>query len=187
MFEPRQHKHAICGLQGGGKTYFAKELVKRNNLKVLVFSPHRHDFEAEGDNFYYFQGFATDAQTVDNFFRLAIELCKKGVIDGVLLDEFDMYFMNNFQIGQHATDAFANHRHYDMCMIMITRRPQDIPAKVFEACKNIVCFALQGENARKKFNGIYKGLGDDILSLDYFAYEYYIKQIGLPPKKMPKI
>jgi len=90
-------------------------------------------------------------------------------------------------MGANATDVFANHRHYDMCIIMITRRPQDIPAKVFESSKYIVCFSLQGENVRKKFNGLYKGMGDQLLTLQYDSYEYVLKEIGLPPKKCPRI
>lgn len=181
MINPRQHKTTICGLQGGGKTYLAKEIVKENNMKVLVFSPHWHDFDKEGDCFYFYEPYSLTPETVEKFWGQAIALCKAGVIDGVLIDEYDMMFQNNFMIGTNAIDAFSNHRHYNMAIIGITRRPQDIPTKYFEACKYIISFCLQGENARQKFNGMYKGMGDQITSLDYESHSYVLKQIGKPP------
>jgi hypothetical protein len=187
MIDIRGSKIAICGLQGSGKTFYAIQEVIRNNYKVLVFSPHWHDFETLPNNFYFYEGFSTAPAEIEKFFIYAKKLCQQGIIDGVFMDEFDMYFQNVFEIGQTATDVFANHRHYNMFMIMITRRPQDIPAKVFESCKFIIAFSLQGENARNKFNGTYKGLGDSILALDYSKYEYYQKEIGKPPVKMPAI
>lgn len=181
MYNPRGAKVSICGLQGSGKTHHAKELVKRQNLKVLVFTPHKHDFEKEPDNFYLYDGFSTKPEEVEKFLAYGKRLCQAGIIDGVFMDEFDMYYKNNFEVGDVATDVFANHRHYNMCIIMITRRPQDIPTLVFEASKFIVAYTLQGENARKKFNGIYKGMGDTITELEYESYKYVFKEIGKPP------
>ena len=187
MIDPRNHKVSICGLQGSGKTYYAKELVKQNNLKVLVFSPHKHDFENEPDNFYVYEPFSAQPTEIEKFLRYAKELCQKGIIDGVFMDEFDMLFQSNFMIGTVATDVFANHRHYEMAIILITRRPQDVPTKVFEACKFIVAFSLQGENVRKKFNGLYKGMGEEIITLNYDTHEYILKEIARPPVKMGAI
>jgi len=184
MIEPRKTKVTINGLQGGGKSYYAKACVVQNNMKVLVWSPHSHDFDSEPDNFYYLEDYHT--VDVDDFFRIAIEMCKRGVIDGVLIDEFEMVFKSNFDIGKHATDAFANHRHYNMCIIGITRRPQDIPAYYFESCEHIICFAIRGENVKRKFNGMISGLGDAIGALPYEREKpnpYMHVALGSQPKR----
>jgi len=181
----KDKKCVVCGLQGGGKTFYAKEVIRRNNYKVLVYSPHYYEFESENDNFVYFQGFPANFQ---NFFYYAKELARKGYIDGVFIDEFDVVFRNNFDINQQIQDIFANHRHYGMFLLGITRRPQDIPSVFMESSAYIISFALQGENVRRKFNGIFKGFGDMVIdNLSYDNYEYAIKQIAMPPKKYPAI
>lgn len=185
MINPKNHKITICGLQESGKTYYSKELIKRNRMRVLVVTPHKHDFEREPDNFYVFKEFG--AQYMDRIFGKAKDLCKKGLFDGLLIDEFDVLFRNNFDVTEIGSDIFANHRHYQMMLAGITRRPQDIPPYFFESCKFIVSFALQGENVRNKFNRLYKGMGDDILNLNYETHEYLMKEIAKPPKKMPKL
>ena len=188
MIDPRNHKISICGLQGSGKTYFSKEMVKRNNMRVLVYSPHWKDFEHEPEkNFLFYSPFSVDPKQVEKFLDYAMRLCKEGHIDGVFMDEFDMVYQSNFMIGTTATDIFSNHRHYNMSIIMITRRPQDIPAKVFESSKHIICFPLQGQNVQKKFNGLYKGMGDEILNLEYETWKYIHKEIGQPPKLKPPV
>jgi hypothetical protein len=185
MHDPRQQKTLVLGLQGSGKTWFARELVKRSNLKVLVCSPHVHDFNDQPEeNFIYYQGAHLD---IERFFKHAIQLCKKGVINGVLIDEFDTIFRNNFDIGAFAVDAFASHRHYNMAIIGISRRPQDIPAYFVESCKFIVSFALQGDNSKKKLNSTFSGFGDLVNNLEYESREYIFKAIGKPPLKCPKL
>jgi len=182
----RNQKFMVMGLQGSGKTYFSREIIKQRNYNVLVYSPHQHDFKNEPDNFIYFK-FYDFVKDFENFCKYAIELGKQKLIDGVLIDEFDLVLKNNYDMKQNTTDLFINHRHYNIFLIAVSRRPQDIPAKIFESAKFIVCFALQGENVKTKFNNIYKGFGDMILKLDYSKHEYIFKEIGKPPVKMAKI
>jgi len=92
-----------------------------------------------------------------------------------------MIFRSNFDISQSFNDIVINHRHYNLFVIMITRRPQDIPTKIFESSKYIITFSLQGANTITKFNNIYKGFGDKILQLKYDKHEFLIKEIGKPP------
>lgn len=179
-------KLMVMGLQGSGKTHYSREIIKRNNYNVLVYSPHQHDFKNEPDNFIYFK-FYDFVKDFEGFCKYAIELGKQKLIDGVLIDEFDLILKNNYDLKQNTTDLFINHRHYNVFLIAVSRRPQDIPAKIFESAKYMVCFALQGENVKTKFNNIYKGFGDMILNLNYETHEYIFKEIGKPPRKMPKI
>ena len=177
----KNHKIIICGLQGSGKTYFSKKIVRELGLKCLVFSPHRHDFIKEPDNFIFYSNSTKD--NIEDFCRQAIQLGKKGLINCVLIDEFDMLFKNNFDVGKNATDIFANHRHYGLAIIGITRRPQDIPTYFVESAKYVVSFSIQGENARKKFNNLYRGMGDMVIEdLTYKNYDFVIKKIAEPPK-----
>lgn len=186
---PTINNQKICvfGLQGTGKTHYSREIVKRNDFKsVLVYSPHRHDFLNEDDRFifYKFNDFVKD---FEDFCIYARELGKKKLIDGVIIDEADLIFRNNYDLKQNSTDVFINHRHYNIFLMLISRRPQDIPAKIVESSKFIICFALQGANVKNKFNNIFKGFGDLVLTLDFESHEYIFKEIGKPPEKMQKL
>lgn len=189
VIHPGNGKVCLCGLQGAGKTYYGIEMVKRNDLKVLVFTPHLHDFKDLPDNFLVYDGFSKDL--LDTFLEQAKELSMIGEIDGILIDEFDVVMKNNGDVTQVATDLIANHRHYPegkgMFIIAMTRRPQDVPTYFFESCKYIICFALQGERSRSKLNGMWREFGDNVVSLDYDSREFYIKEIGKAPVKCSKI
>ena len=73
---------------------------------------------------------------IDTVLKEAIRLAKTGKIDVILIDEADMFFKNNHNIKEGATDLFANHRHYPegrgVTIILMSRRPQDIPTRFVE-------------------------------------------------------
>jgi hypothetical protein len=185
----KNQKITICGLQGSGKTHYSKDLIKKHNYNVLVFSPHKHDFKNEPDNFLYYSPdkplsqYSSKAliEEFDTFLNYAVKLSKDNLIDGVLIDEFDMLFRSNYDISGRFNDVIINHRHYNLFLIGITRRPQDIPAKYFEQCFYVISFAIQGDNNIRKFNNLQNGLGDKIKNLDYEKREFTIKQTGKPP------
>jgi hypothetical protein len=199
MLKIDNQKCVIFGLQGSGKTYFGKRVVRDNNYTVLVYSPHKHDFTMEGNNFIFYN--ASDFYgAFERFVELAIKLGKLKKIHGVLIDEFDMLFSTNFDIKKAFNDLTLNHRHYNLFILGMSRRPQDIPTKFCESSKYTVSFALQGDNVRKKFNNIYSGMGDMIVGISKFNpitqtseiimpglsfenHEYIVKEIGKPPVK----
>lgn len=183
MYDIKGSKCAFLGLQGSGKTYAAFKVCEVNNYRTLVATPNRHDVEGRTDNFYLYNPFPRTADEVEKFWLHAKQLALKGQIDVVLFDEMDMIFRNNFDLGKNSVDAFANHRHWGLGIIGIARRAQDIPSYFMESCKFVFAFALQGENVRRKLNGMYKGFGDMVLSLNYEAHEYAVKMIARPPEK----
>lgn len=176
------HKTIVLGLQGAGKTHYAKELVKHHNYTALVYSCHKHDFQGEPDNFIYYgyrKGRFIDE--FDEFCQIAIKLAQAGEIDVVLIDEFDLIFKSNFDITPAYDDLNANHRHYGLGMIGLTRRQADIPTKTVESALCTVTFCSQGANVQRKFNSAYKGWGDLVTELKYKAYSCVVKYIGMPP------
>lgn len=187
MYDLKGAKSVFLGLQGSGKTYTAFKICEQNNYRTLVATPNRKDVENRGDNFYLYSPFPRTADELEKFWGLAKQLALKGQIDAVLFDEMDMVFRNNFDLGRNAVDAFANHRHWNLAILGIARRAQDFPSYFVESCKFIFAFALQGENVRRKLNGVYKGFGDMVLELNYEQHEYVVKQIARPPQKMGAI
>lgn len=180
------YKIVVCGTTGSGKTYYSKQLIKKNDYTVLVFTPHEHDFKSEPDNFILweankkmsFMTYDEQKENMDIFINYAKKLAKKGLIDGVFIDEFDLIFRSNYDFSPTFNDFLINHRHYKLFMLGITRRPQDIPAKFFEQSHLITSFCMQGVNNIRKFNNIQKGLGDSVSRLNVQRREFIIKEQG---------
>lgn len=179
-------KNMIFGLQGSGKTFCAKQLCKMQNLRVLVYSPHKHDFINEPNNFIYYvyTDFYAD---FERFITLAIELGKKGEIDLILVDEFDMLFKSGITRKNFFIDFTANHRHYNLGGLFLARRPQDIDASIVESCEFLIGYSIFGDNVKQKLNRIYKNYGDMVQSLKKGDHKAVVLEIGFPPRIMNKI
>lgn len=173
-------KCVIGGLQGTGKTIYTKNLMNFHSYRVLVYCKHFKDYADMPDNFIIVvpKDFYND---IEDFIKLAIELGKQGKIDGVLIDEFDMIYRNNSDLKQNMNDLVLNHRHYGLFLCVVTRRPQDIPPKLFESSKYKVFFAIEGENVQSKLNGLGHKLGDKVSELKIDSFECYIKEVGYSP------
>lgn len=171
-------KMIIGGLQGTGKTYYSKKLVNFHGYRVLVYAKHRHDYISEPENWFIYipKDFYEE---IEDFIGYAIELGKKKQIDGVLIDEFDLIYRNNSDLKRNMNDLILNHRHYNLFMIGVTRRPQDIPQKVLESSKYKVFFAIEGDNVIKKLNASSMGrLGDKVGGLRINDRKAWIKEVG---------
>jgi hypothetical protein len=182
----RNIKNIVFGLPGSGKTYFSKAKCKEENLTVLVYSPHFHDFKDETDNFIYFKhkDFLND---FDEFLKYAIELGKQKQIDLLLIDEFDMLFKSGKTMTNTFIDFNGNHRHYNLGALFLARRPQDIDASTVEACEFLVGFSIFGDNVKQKLNRIYKGYGEMVQSLTKASHQAVVLEIGSAPKLMQPI
>lgn len=185
-------KIAVLGLQGSGKTYFTKKLLKIYKHPV-VFQVNKDDNYQQDKGVLVYQ-----AETPNEFFKFinfihpiikkqAQEKTKK--IDCLVIDEADLYLSNNFVVNGNDlfNDLVANHRHYGISMIFISRRPQDISTKVLESCKYLIIFPLQGANAKKKLNDIYSNMGNLVYKLKYKEYSFIFKKIGEAPEILPRV
>ena len=183
-------KIAVLGLQGSGKTYFVKKLLKIYKYPV-VFQVNKDDNYKKLKNCLVYE--ADSHLEFKQFFKFIYNIIKnnKGTkkIDAIVLDEADLYVPTNFEViaSPEFSDMVANHRHYGVSLILISRRPQDISAKVIESCKHIIIFSLQGSNAKKKLNDISDGMGNMQSKLKYQDYGFIYKRIGEEPKIYPKI
>ena len=173
----------VYGTQGSGKTEMVKHLARTKFKAPFVITPHLHDFQ----NVLCYLYITKYNQDMEELFKHLIRLAKAGDIDAVIVDEADMFFQNNHAIKEYATDLFSNHRHYPegrgVSLIFVSRRPQELPTKFVESCPFNIVYKVEGENVKKKFNGIREGFGDTLVSDDfkYKGYEYYLKEIGEAP------
>ena len=190
--EPDGSKIAVLGLQGSGKTYFTKRLLKIYK-RPIVFQVNKDDQYQQDRGALVYQAEApSEFFKFINFIQPIIKKqaeSKERKIDCLVIDEADLYLSNNFVVNGNDffNDLVANHRHYGISMIFISRRPQDISTKVLESCKHLVIFPLQGANAKKKMNDIYEGMGNMVYRMKYKDYSFIYKKIGEAPVILPKV
>lgn len=175
-------KTAIAGSTGSGKTYFAKWLARKFK-KVLLYEVHT-EFRDLSNVICYPQNLGN----IDKFCSDAIKLAKNKKIDAVFIDEADMFLNTNFDITPSISDLLINHRHYNnLAIVLITRRPQDIPTRFLESSHNLVIFKIEGANVFSKLGQIDQRLPQLLADLKYQDYRFILKEIGLDPAIYPPI
>jgi len=180
-------KTFVGGVQGSGKTYFTKWLVKKKFRKGIGvrLTPDFDDVE----NITLVQ---TSGDVGSDVEQVAGELIKDGkkVMEGekrmpgfdvFVVDEADLIFRNNFDLGPNMQNLILMHRHYKIGLVFITRRPQDIPAKFIESCMNLIFFKLEGKNVFQRLDNIHPKLRDMVESLRYQKHDFVYKQLGEDP------
>jgi len=180
----KNKKILIIGIQGSGKTVLAKKIAKTNFKKPIAYKVSE-DFDKEGNWVYLYE--PNDIYTdLNAFCEKVIQWGKEKKIDCVIFDEADLFLPRYLQFNK-LKDLILKHRHYNLALIFITRRMQDIPALIAEQMHYIYAFSLEGDNAIKKLNEIRSGFGDKVKILPYGSYKYYKKEIGKEPQLHEKV
>ena len=178
----REKKTLILGIQGSGKSHFARWLIGAfyNPLIYRV----TDDFDNVNE-----QGKApptifkpTDKYLdLDLFIQTAKRLGTNKKIDAVFFDELDL-FLTDTRLGQgFMNELVLMHRHFNLAFVGISRRPQDIPGKVFESSHIIVNFALDAPLARKKLIDLHPKYADLLPLVKYEAHNFIVKELGQEP------
>lgn len=189
----RGRKVFIGGIQGSGKTQAAKYIVRNcfNNAIMLRFTP---DFDnvknidrvqREGDAVEQLRGIARYL-IADG--KRYMEEGKKPRYDCWVIDEADLVMKSGLLQLDELHDIVAMHRHYDLAVIFVTRRPQDIPAKIVESCQFQMYFKIEGKNVRSHIESIDPRIIEQLDLISYQDYRFVLKEIGKEPvihKKLP--
>ena len=176
----KNKKFAILGIQGSGKTVLAKFLSMK--MPTVIYTPHYYEWRRQNGVYIYYP---YDYKNELDLFTVAFKQSKRFKM--VIFDEFDMAFQNNAQLPHHMNDLIINHRHYGKTVGFITRRPQDIPAKIIEQCHYLFIYTIEGKNVIQHLNDIHKGMGDMAKKIPYKSYHFILKEIGQKPKLMEPI
>jgi len=173
-----QKKIGIFGIQGSGKTHFARSILRYFRAPFIY--RLTSDFD-NVDNAIIFK--QTDKYAdLDFFLATARRLGQAGKIDAVVLDEADL-FMTEARLEQGLMNELVlMHRHFGLAFIIISRRPQDIPSKVFESCHVIALFAIDAPIAKKKFSDLHEDYKTLLPNLDLARHNFIIKELGQPPQ-----
>lgn len=184
----KNQKFCVFGLQGSGKTVLARHILTQKFKRPLVYCFHEHDWNRvrayrwhppRDEN-----GFVTNMEEdFKEFIKQGIILGRRKKIDLIMIDEADMFFQSNFQVREYMNDLVLNHRHYNVAVGFVSRRPQDIPTKIVESCKAGFYFALEGDNVLKKLKNISPKLMEEVMQLQHGDHHFLVKEIGKQPVK----
>ena len=186
MLDLELRKILICGIQQSGKTFFANWITKQFGVKAIVYAIHPEDFKDSPAMIY---AGNSSKETLNKFCKSVKQLAILEKINMFIVDEADLFFTSNFDMAviPELHDLILNHAHYNLSLVFITRRPQDIPTKIAESCHHIIIFKLEGDNAIKKFKEIDPRMLPLIENLKYQDYRFIIKSIGEIPYICEKI
>jgi hypothetical protein len=184
----RRHKTCVFGVQESGKTYWMKQHYK-SFKKAIVYIVNLDDGWTKHKDLYVWQA---DMAQLDKDFELFIKQARQwaieGKIDAIIIDEADLFFRSNWDIGGPFLDLVLNHRHRGpngVGLCFLTRRPQDIPTKIVESSRHLIVFKLEGANAIERFRQIHVDLPALIEGLTYGpdsgSYDFVYKRLGAAP------
>ena len=191
MVDFRGLKTCIYGIQGSGKTHFAKNMYKQFQ-KPLVYAVNKDDDWDNLPNIYVYKPesrLGAVKEFFDVFIKQAHKWAMEGKIDAVIIDEADLFFQTNWSFDPYMTDFVLNHRHLNesskgnkgIALWLITRRPQDIPTKIAETAQYNIIFKLEAYNAIQRFKELHPVLPEMIEKLDYKKHNFVFKELGKDP------
>ena len=103
------------------------------------------------------------------------------IVDAFIIDDADLLFKTHFDVNPQLQDLVINNRHYGLTLIFVSRRPQDIPTRIYGICEILCLFAIDSPHVIKLLNDYSDGLGDRVRELDPRSHDFIYKHSGLPP------
>lgn len=182
----KDHKIFIGGLQGSGKTTLAKKLIGKFKKAISIRITPDYD---DVDNLVLVSPKKTYADDLEDIAQI---LCHEGeayeekkiplpTYDLFVIDEADLAFRGNYDLGMNMLKLIAMHRHYGMAIMFITRRIQDIPPRIVETCKYKFFFAIEGKNVMTYIINLDERLFPLIQRVSADKHNFVFKEIGKPP------
>lgn len=151
----------ICGIQGSGKTTLTRWIMRKYfPYQALVYSPYPDEWKDEPVYF---------AQSKDfiNGFPFWVSHFMKLKLKTLVVDDADLLFKTHFDTCLPLRQLIISHRHLTppRSIFLITRRPQDLPTRIYSLCDVLILFHLDAPQAVNLFNSWCSGLGDEMAQL----------------------
>lgn len=176
-------KTVILGLNGSGKTYFAKTQFLEKEKYALVIDPNM-----EYDEYVRYVPKISEKKDQVNaeidymlkrlvFPNAPMQESKKKVKNPLRLlvvDEADLFCSSSGGLSYSWHRLLIECRHRNLNLVFISRRPTDLNAKIMDLADEIIIFCQTGANARKRLDSIAEGLGAAAAELNYQKHEYLL-------------
>lgn len=168
-------KILVCGIQGSGKTYLAKWFSRMFQNQTAVYTPHVDEWANEKVVVFMPKDFIAEMP-------VWISVFKKSKLRFLVIDEADLLFKHHFDTNEEIRDLVINHRHYQKTLCFITRRPQDIPARLYGTFEILCIFTIDSPQVVELLNRWHENLGEMARNLPYGSYQFILKHIGAEAK-----
>lgn len=177
----KQKMLLIAGGHQTGKTYLVKYISRA--YRCAVYSPYKEEWNDE--NVIYCE--SSDHVAEFPFWCDAImKMAKANRINCAIFDDSDLLFRNFMDTSAQLRTLVTGYTHLNqkngMTLIWITKRPQDIPPRIYGLCQVLALFPTESPQAIDMFNRIQEGLGDKVKAIPYGSYQFLLKEIGQEPK-----
>lgn len=169
-----QKKKILCtGIAGVGKTYLARAISSL--FKTVVYTPHPNEWVNTGALVISTPDFIADFPFWCGFIKRL-----RGKIELFVMDEMDLLFKTHFDVCKELKDLVINHRHYNLTLLGVSKRPQNVPTQVYGEFEILCLFSVDSPQVIDLLNKYAEGLGDTVAKLGYKSYNFVLKHIGEP-------
>lgn len=174
-------KWLITGLAGQGKTYLAKTLSSVFDSSFIYAPQDRisSDWEDTEERILYIpENFIED-------FPMILKLVKglKEKIDCLVVDDGGMLFKSHFDTSKELRELITSARNWGICIIFTAKRPQSIPAEVYNQFEYLALFKIDAPQVLELLDRYYKDLGKMVNSLEYNSHNFVLKKPSEKPIK----
>jgi len=178
QFDFREKKVIILGIQGSGKTHFAKKLLSTFSRPFVYRVTSDYDYMETPTLVFK----PTDKYLdLDLFLITGKRLGSQKKIDALVLDELDLFTTESRLEQGELNEWVLLHRHNNAAFVGISRRPQDIPGKVFESAHYVINFALDAPACTRKFCDLHADYEHLLPMLSIEKHNFIVKEVGKPP------
>ncbi len=184
--ELKNVKITLIGMQGSGKTYRSKQLV-RAFKKPLIYGVYPFEWENEPKRI---EIFIPKDYTMETFEKFAGDLIKQQeknkTYDCLFVDDADLFFGTNFSKYPNTNRLFISMRQLGLTLIFASKRPQNLSTKVYENSDYSFIFAVEGTNVKKYLENLHKEMKILLPQLSREKHNCVFKKVGEDPKLLGK-
>lgn len=182
----KEQKLVIVGLNGSGKTEFGKFIVKKSFKRCVWVLINPDDMKGMPSNVT--AVISTDRENrikeIDGIIGDVIKLAKEGKVDGLVLDEADLFLNDNAEIKKFANinDMVILQRHHGLGVIIMSRRPANLPTMLYETSDTVILFASpRSDNVDRKLKPLHRDLAPMVSTLRKGDYKFVTITTGENP------
>jgi hypothetical protein len=181
-----QKKITLIGMQGSGKTFRSKQLIK-GFQKPLIYGVYPFEWEDASDKVEIFIPKDYTMQTFENFAGQLIKQQEKNkTYDCLFIDDADLFFTTNFAQYPNTNRLFISMRQLGLTLIFASKRPQNLSTKVYENSDLSFIFAIEGINVKRYLENLHKDMKILLPQLSREKHNCIFKKVGEDPKILGK-
>jgi len=181
----KNKKTTIVGMNGTGKTEFAKYLARNVYERPAWVLVNEDDYRNMPKNVLSVLLNDTSGKELNQTLGTLFELAKENKIDAVVVDELDLFATNDSDLDKYPNlnKFVVLQRHSNVALVGVGRRPARIPTTMFETSDNIIIYpSLNSDNTEKKLKSLHRELPEMHQQMRKGDYRYIAFEPGHEPK-----